>query len=59
MVSRFVSTPLTRFVNPALLVAIYGAVCSIFSFVITNTSGKTMLASMFLIFCPSPSSRCR
>ncbi|GAA5850400.1 hypothetical protein JCM8547_001863 [Rhodosporidiobolus lusitaniae] len=50
MVSRFVSAPVVRFIDPALAVAFYGTLCCAFSFMVSQTHGKATLAGAFLIF---------
>ncbi|GAA5975987.1 hypothetical protein JCM11641_002860 [Rhodosporidiobolus odoratus] len=50
MVARFASTPLTRFVPPGILVAIYGTMCTVFALVAAATGGKIGLASLFIVF---------
>ncbi|SGY44260.1 BQ5605_C001g00134 [Microbotryum silenes-dioicae] len=50
MVGRFASTPLLRFFNPATILAVYGAMCSIFTLVAALKGGKVGLASLFIVF---------
>ncbi|KDE08399.1 hypothetical protein MVLG_01435, partial [Microbotryum lychnidis-dioicae p1A1 Lamole] len=50
MVGRFASTPLLRFFNPATVLAVYGAMCSIFTLVAALKGGKVGLASLFIVF---------
>ncbi|SCZ88483.1 BZ3500_MvSof-1268-A1-R1_Chr2-1g04440 [Microbotryum saponariae] len=50
MVGRFASTPLLRIFNPATILAVYGAMCSIFTLIATLKGGKTGLACLFIVF---------
>ncbi|GJN93191.1 hypothetical protein Rhopal_006238-T1 [Rhodotorula paludigena] len=50
MLARIVSTPLLRFFNPAIILSIYGLICTVFSLVAALTDGKAGLAALFLVF---------
>ncbi|KAK4054492.1 hypothetical protein OIV83_000986 [Microbotryomycetes sp. JL201] len=50
MVARFASTPLLRYFDNALILAAYGAMCTIFSLVAALTGGKVGVACLFIIF---------
>ncbi|GAA6006884.1 hypothetical protein JCM10207_009126 [Rhodosporidiobolus poonsookiae] len=50
MVSRFISIPVVRYINPALCLVFYGALCTGFSLMAAFTSGKVGMAALFIVF---------
>ncbi|KAK4056690.1 hypothetical protein OIO90_002242 [Microbotryomycetes sp. JL221] len=50
MVARFASTPLLRYFDNALILGVYGTMCTLFSLVAAFTGGKPGVAALFIIF---------
>jgi len=49
-VGRFVGVVLLKWIDPALLLAIYGSMCCIWSLTVALTSGWTGIATLYLLF---------